>query len=707
MRQVDIRLTTERGGRRGKKLVFFSTGDATGAFTAAATATASFSSAGTVAETFTAAATGSAAFVGHLLITESFSAAATGTASFVAGAYRQITLPPSDPVPQSAAPTVTGGNPAMQLYIGAVNVSAYHKEELANIQSQTIGRWTANVELFDSSGTLLALFNSANGGVGLSITIQEYGFKLFAGCVQSVVAQRYLSTPGAFTFQITATDKSGICDRRVVKKKLYPSESDAADVIRDIVTNYLDGEGITTVGVPLTLGELGSDLPFNFQTVRNAFDQIATLTATIWWVDINGGLFFSALTDLPAAPFSLSETSRNWRGLSDSLGLQVTTTLQDYRNKQYEVSNLNIIPAPGSNAGPQVTETYVFGPNGQEAAFNAGLAFGYVLVNLPISTIVSLKINGVAKNAYSTLSPAAPPYGTNPTDWYFYLGAQVIYPSFAPSVGQTIEIVYVPQSTNVSTDEGEALVPVDPTLGMCGSGLYEAVDQVQDISFRDDLNAIAAAILAKAGGVPTEIQFQVIKHGLQPGQLLDVNIPLIGLTSRSFLITAVAGHSVGATMGDNCTFRWNVTARSNQDPGNWVKYFERIIRRTEQAKPIVQLETHAVINPTGALIISGVVFGNPIAIEQPGRLYAMRIAAASPPIDQDLVVTFTINGVPVGSITLADSAAANFFFVELFADNSPQYVYTNDALNATMTYTNIGASPVAARNVTATISHAI
>ena len=292
-------------------------------------------------------------------------------------------------------------------------------------------------------------------------------------------------------------------------------------------------------------------------------------------------------------------------------------------------------------------------------------------------------------------------------DWYYYQNGQTVFPSFAPSVGQVIEVIYVSTSTNVVSDEGEALVPVDPTLGQCGSGLYEAVEQVQDIEFSEDLTALAQSILTKAGGVPTDIQFEVIRHGLQPGQLLDVNIPLIGLTSRQFLITAVSGHSVGATLGQSCSFRWMVTARSNQDPGNWVKWFERVIRRTEQPKPIIQLETHTFIIQSGANIIGATPIDNPVAIERPGKLYAMRIAAGFPPEDQDLQITFLINGLPVGQIVLASTDAANIFIVQLFDTAVPYYVDTNQALTATALYINIGANPVAARHVTATISHAI
>lgn len=680
--------------------------DAANSITTAAAAAAALAERVDVLDAITAAGTAAVALVAHATMPVALTAAASGTAAFVDAALRQITLPPSEAPPHSAAPTVTGGDPSMQLFIGGVNLSAYHLEELASIASQTIGRWTAQVTLFDNTGTILALFAGGNNGVGLSITIQEYDTKLFAGCIQTVSAQRYLGTSSGMRFEITATDKSGICDRRIVKRTSYASTEDGGDVVRNIVTNYLDGEGITTVNVPAVMGALGTDLPINFQKVSNVFDQIATLTATVWWVDTNGDLHFSALVDLPPAPFALTETSGNWRGLSPEAGPLVVTDLRDYRNKQYAVSNLNVIPPVGSGTGtgPQTTETYVGFP--QAAAFAAGLAYGYVLVNLPISSVVSVTINGISKPIYNINDPASPPYGFN-DDWYYYIGAQIVFPSFAPGVGDTIEIVYVPQSANVSIGEGEALAPVTTSLGMCGSGLYEAVEQVQDISLRSDLQAIAEAILAKAGGVPVEFQFQTDYHGLAPGQLLDINIPLIGMASKQYLIASVNGRSLGSTLGHNCTFRWNVIARSNQDPGNWVKYFERMIRRTEQAKPITQLETLTFILGVGTSLGGGSSITNPLGVHRAGLLYRMTIVAATPPIDQDLVITFTVNNLPVGSITLPAGTLSNTAVISLFDTTKPIYVYTDDIVNANAEYINIGGGAVAAANVTATMSHII
>ncbi len=639
-----------------------------------------------------------------------------------ASTYRLISVGPCDPVQQSGAPTIVGGDPSMHLSIGGIDFSLKHKEEFAQIQSQTIGRWTATCQLVDSSGAVATAFAAANGGCGLSIIIQEYGRKLFAGCIQSVVAQRYLGTEQLFTYYITATDKSSILDRRIVKKVLYPAAADGADVARDVIANYADGEGITVVNVPASLGSLDSDLPINYQTVTNVLNSIATLTATVWWVDVNGDLHFSALTDLPAAPFDLTETSYNWRGGTGGIaggstaqgsgGLSLTQTLQDFATEIIVVSNRNVIPPGGAGtSGPQTSETYTLP---QPAAAAAGNPTGYIITMLNISTVVSITVNGVSKPVYSLDDPAAPPYGSVDAWYYQASGAQMVFPGFAQSAGEVVVVVYVPSSSNAAVTEGSALEPANPALGQCGSGRYQVVVQVQDITLRSDLDAIAAAYLAKYGTVPQVIDYETDYPGLQPGMLQNVNIPLIGVTNQKFLITQVTGQSVGSNLGHNGTFRWQVQMRNTQDPGNWVTYLNRLIRRTEQPKPIVQLHTQTYIISSGAAFGGGAPLGNPLPVQASGQLYRMTIGCGTAPVNQDLVVTWTVNNIPVGSITLPANIATNFFEVALFDPSKPIYVYSGDnasippdAFNLTATYQNIGASPAAAKNVTVTISVAV
>ena len=79
------------------------------------------------------------------------------------------------------------------------------------------------------------------------------------------------------------------------------------------------------------------------------------------------------------------------------------------------------------------------------------------------------------------------------------------------------------------------------TFGTCGSGIYEAVLQVQNISTQADLNEIAQAELTKSGGIPFILNCYTNKPGLFVGQQVDALFPKMGLGSSPFplLITAI------------------------------------------------------------------------------------------------------------------------------------------------------------------------
>ncbi len=244
---------------------------------------------------------------------------ATGEAWFapaVRGSIRYLNLIGIVSKESWPAPTITGGAPGVFLFLSGIDRTQYLSsvDQTFQIQSQTIGRWTATFDLYDATGSFAPV-------LGQTVLVLDFGRRVFAGCITQVVTDRFLSTADSIAYHVTAVDKSGICDHRVITGKVYPAKdiygnpADVAGVILDIVANFLNGEGITTSGVPNdgSLGALESDLNFNFPTVTNAFDQIATLTGTVWWIDSFCVLYFASLTALPAAPFGLTETSANWR----------------------------------------------------------------------------------------------------------------------------------------------------------------------------------------------------------------------------------------------------------------------------------------------------------------------------------------------------------------------------------------------------------
>lgn len=984
---------------------------------------------------------------------------------------------------RSFVPAVTGGAVSgLLMFIGGVDRSKYiswagggtHTTSLmgssalssatsgtptaaVTIQSQTIGRWSMNFDLQvgDSSFT---------PETGDTVLFLDQGARIFAGCITEVITERHDWTQESIVYHCVATDKAGICDHRRIVGKTYLAGQDVASVILDIVTNFLNGEGITTGGVPQdgTLGVLAADLKWNFPTVTQAFDTIGTISGTVWWIDEYFILHFSALANLPAAPFSLTETSYNWRNL------KVTKTTSNYYNRLYAVTNLNIVPG-GGTGGPNtifghgsayrldgthhpivntaftepfapfrvgdalyvwsadpitgngkvyksttggrswfeqdvaheptnadtawfhgstivmattdeitspwtrklvnfdcltntwgstygstqsmgsdgiinsvrvrsngnvvivfptvvagnkklnyaeysgswsaaaivnsLTATYIdftvildtkdglsfvynkarddatyvrrlssanvlgsetrvdtaisdtiytfgygciFGGNIYIPYYFDGSVYPQILIGTPFDAPVWSKqivdptktggavvfvnatvINGLLtytfiqfgsgipnllwqavynggwqpsvllydSNAFPPTGVPRPtngydmeglsatqdgiavgisvasspitelysintplgPAGSNalteqvtftvgqpgvltvpdglggvkivgfqtsvgigsvtsmtvngfpqtviefsnftgqtaatPTDylWFFGQGDNELFPTTIPPAGSIIVVTYVPfVSTNASAAQfGTALAP--NAGGTCGSGVYEGVVQVQNISSQSSLNAIAAAELKKLGGLPTVIDFQTFTPGLKPGQLLHVDVPLSNVPSIDLLVTQVNGVFVPPTLHLGGSFDWTVQARSNLDPGNAAKWFENLIARTNNPLPVLQYEA-------APFILSQ---AQPVIVTRTGLLVECLLVAATPPVNQTLNVTLVRNGVAISAtLTLMPpTTLANQVLNTQIANSLGIYLIKDDVLTINTSYTAIGGGPVAASGV--------
>jgi hypothetical protein len=323
--------------------------------------------------------------------------------------------------------------------------------------------------------------------------------------------------------------------------------------------------------------------------------------------------------------------------------------------------------------------------------------------------VLSITVNGHAQTVieYSQFTGQS---SSGPNDYvFFYLsGQQECSPVSLPlPSGATVIVDYIPQTTNTGATLGTALAPSDPIsadpLGGCGSGKYENALPVQDVFTQEDLNAIAAAELAKSGGVPTIIEIETDRPGLMPGQMLTLNIPNVFLMSQKLLITGVRGVSQGVDLGYGCSFRWTVTAHSNTDPGNWIKWFERLVGRTSPALPVVQYEVAPfVLAASGSSLAGGNVETNPYLVKRTGRMVDLYASFAIPPVNQDLILSAFVNGIFLGSVTVPANSAPNAVYRFTFPTETPRYVFAgadfNDVITVTAAYRVIGANPVKAAN---------
>jgi hypothetical protein len=615
-------------------------------------------------------------------------------------------------------PSIGGGVQGIFLLASGIDRTKYLscRDNTMQVQSQTLGRWTAtfDIEMVDAGWVPL---------LGETVIVVDFGERVFAGCMTSVATTRYLGSD-QLKYTCTAGDKSGICDHRIIKGVTYKLADwpDAAQIVLNIVASWLDGEGITTQGVPASLGPLASDLVCNFGPVTDALNQIAVQTGTVWWIDAYGVLTYSTLADLPAAPFNLSETSGKYRGASGQLGIVTTRTTEQYVNELTVVSNLNILPGAGPGGTGQLgyTESFTF-TAGQPGVFVQPFygAVG-VLTSAAIGSIISMTVNGNAQTVFDFVNNFSGQTAANGNDylWDFAAGNNELSWTYQPPAGATIVVEYVPyQGTNTGIAQyGTALAPVDAQgqpLGTCGSGKFQGTVQVNDITDQAQLTAIAAAVLARRGGVPTVVQYETDYPGLRPGQKQNIDIPKAKAPNIDVLITAVSMQyqPSGDVLGfarTSCSFRTEVSCTTNLDPGNWVAYYERMYARSAHPLPVLQYEEAVFVLGPGSSLSSGVSQTNPYIQGRTGLLVEVLMAASTPPVDQALVLTITRNGSPIISgLSMPASTTPNQLITLEIPQSNQVYIFKGDVLNINASYSVTGAAPAAAIGVTVKVRTAM
>ena len=609
--------------------------------------------------------------------------------------------------------TVSGGRVSTRLYIGGVDRSKYLRTGTARIDSQTAGRWTASFDL-KVKGFAYA------PALGETVLIQDFGRRTFAGCIDEIIVDRLLSSISDITFRCTARDKTSICDHRVVTNRTYESGTDVADVFRDLIVSFLVGEGILADQLPGSIDTIDSTLILNYESVTSAFDKAAAAIGAVWWVDVDGFAQLRMVAAAPACPFSIGESSHNWRALT------VKTSLKDYSNAVYVRSNLSTLPS-----GQGYTISYHV--NQAEAAA-AGLWQGSCFFPVNVASILSLKVNGVEKTVYDGLHDPEVLDATNPLFgrvWWMFPGSpylsppgsttSVPHPPEEPAIGDYVEIEYIPSVTSTAVAKATspftvgalpgATQPAGESYGTCGSGIYESVQQVNDIVSPTDLQAIASSIVARYGKTPYVLQFETDAPGAAVGQKLSVDLPRVYMPTTELIITAVSGVSMAVNLlvdhpeqafdGRGSSFRYQVTAATD-DLGNWMKFFERLYRRTEHPNPVIRESLTTFIIAPGASVVSGTVDSNPKRVTQTQQLFECYAVAGVAPVDQDLYLDIKSSGLGGGSILAAPlriPAGSTTLHSTTAFSSDPMYLFKNDVLTCVAYYVVTGSSPTPAGSV--------
>lgn len=147
--------------------------------------------------------------------------------------------------------------------------------------------------------------------------------KVFGGVIDKPVSKYLSVSSNAKVHNIQCVDNLFITDKRNIAK-VYTNML-AGDIVKDILTNYLSIEGITT-GV-IQDGPTVTEAVFNYISVTRVLERLAEIAGFEFNVDKDKKLqFFHRATNYNSTV--ITETS-------DIKNVSVEPVAEDYRNKQY------------------------------------------------------------------------------------------------------------------------------------------------------------------------------------------------------------------------------------------------------------------------------------------------------------------------------------------------------------------------------------
>jgi hypothetical protein len=443
------------------------------------------------------------------------------------------------------APTASGDPTPFRIYIDGTLRNDYilaGPRKPISISSRTDSRSTCKLTWFDETG---ALRPSEDDEVIVVDSAESGTPRIFGGLITKINEIAYPRTT-AIELSLTCQDWGIITEQRDIGKVLPGAQGGVSSItFAHIITNYLDGSGITYGSVSGGLGKDLGDQTFYYIKVKEAFDRVARSDGLNWRIDYYKQFHaFDAATGYQAAPFNLADNDGN---ALEGLSVETNPSL---RANRVVVKNTLAFAAVW-------TETY------------SGVQFGtpeqyptdYFLTVKPI-----VSVNGTPE-----LVVELGDIQTTPNwKWYYINNGTGIFhnPNLADSdPGDTITIEYPSPLPWVAISED--------AVDIAASRELTAIIDAKDLQGKSEMQALADAMLARLKVSPTAIKFPTRRSGLQPGQKITVNLTKPPVT-ETLIIESVDGREVGKSH-----FIWNVSASNTalHRTGSGARYFGELIER--------------------------------------------------------------------------------------------------------------------------------
>lgn len=415
----------------------------------------------------------------------------------------------------------------MTFEIGGVAVSVIAGS--LEITDEIEARSTASFTVLDEAGTASYEQNEY-------VEIYDGATLVYAGFIDNST-ERKLPGSSVLLHEIVCKDMHYLADKRIIAEG-YANQT-AAYIVNDIITQYLDDEGVTAGTIQT--GPTVIEAIFNYIPITQALDSLAEKAGFIWYIDYDKALYFMARSTV-TAPFTLTGD----KALSNSV--RVTHHNPQYRNTQYV------------RGGKDITDELT------ESRIGDGVLTAFTM-NFPLAKVPTITLNAGAQ----TVGIRGIDTGK---DWYWSKGSNIISQDDAGTIlvsTDTLTVVYYGEFDVIVKTLNEAEITRLQTLET-SSGLVEDVASETNSTTREAAFEIANAKLERFASVGTKVKFRTIESGLFAGQLLTINLPEHDIDD-DFLIESVV------TREQQNTLFYDVIATKGTQYVSWAKLLDNLIAK--------------------------------------------------------------------------------------------------------------------------------
>lgn len=366
--------------------------------------------------------------------------------------------------------------------------------------------WT-NLGVVYQYGTQVQVFDETNALVYAGFTTKDK--------IRKIARQG----TGLLEHDIQLMDNCYKADKRRVFKT-YLAQT-AGFIVNDLLGSYLAPEGVTATTTSIASGPTITEVIWNgTKSVGEALTWLSTQSGYWWNIDVNNVLHFQPYGGVPA-PIILDGTQVD---ATKDMSVEYGNDL--YVNKQF---------AKGAYAVTKVlTETF----HGNSLTRNWTLSYEVARltgVDKKSGSTLGVTLNGTAQTLGSKGVDSGQPF-------YFAVGDAVLAQDPSNTLltsGDTLVVTYTGRFPVLATAQNAALITAQKAREGGGTGLVESLYTNTKVHTLEAAFSIAAALLGHYGQDTTVLTFATRQKGLQPGQMLSVNLPDFSLNNKQMLISSV------------------------------------------------------------------------------------------------------------------------------------------------------------------------